>query len=212
MSYPVYLINKNDFVNYVDLANNYPVGRLNYFILEAQDLDLKMFFGLAMFTDFFANLSNNPDGTINTDLLSSPYLNLLNGGIDYKDIGGYTFYYTGLKKMLIYFTLARLTEFGNSHITATGIVKKKTDESTPLTNKELSLMVNNYRSKGKASEQEVKKFLINNQSLFPLYRVNWEADRERGSGPRITGIDKTDFNLNPGLGNGLPPNWFIDRY
>lgn len=203
-----YIISKADFGPYQELAASIPAARLSIYIMEAQSFDLKPFMGLAFYQDFMRQLTNNTDGSLNITALSQPYKDFLNG-VNYEDLFGKSIDHPGLQRMLVYYTISRMAQWGNFAFTTTGLVKKKHEEADPLSGKEISIMVSENRSKGKAIENEVRKFLTTKIAQYPLYFVDQESSNRRASGARISGVDRSNFNL-PYNTNGLPPDWFIN--
>lgn len=204
-----YLITKADFGPYQEMAANIPAQRLQIFIGEAQNFDLKPFLGLAFYQALLRACSNDPTtGALIIDVSNQPYIDLVQG-VTYTDQTGTQIDHNGIKQMLVYYAVSRMFQYGNFAYTATGLVKKKHDDSDPLTGKEVSTMVEENRSKAKSLENEVKKFLITKREKYPLYFVSDEGDRRRGSGSRISGVDRTNFNdPNAGSGYGGSDTWF----
>ncbi|MDB5148222.1 MAG: hypothetical protein JWQ57_2242 [Mucilaginibacter sp.] len=205
----IYLINQATFADYEDISVNVKPERMNVFIKKAQDLDLKPFLGHAFYYDFILNC--NLDGTIKTSAPQA-YKDLLNGG-EYVDRYGHIILYEGLIPALIYFTFARFIEGDAVHYTATGPVVKHHDNGDAVTPKDIVRIVQQQRSVANAHANEVEKFLFDNQKDFPLWRYSEKNKSSRQGGPRIRGIDKTDFNY-PGTTNtgtsNLPLNEFLN--
>jgi hypothetical protein len=61
-------------------------------------------------------------------------------------------------------------------------------------------LVQQQRSIANAYANDIEKFLWDNKADFPLWRYNAKNKSSRQAGPRIRGVDKTDFNY-PGSYN-----------
>ncbi|MGF7038621.1 hypothetical protein [Mucilaginibacter lappiensis] len=203
----IYLINQTTFQHYEDITVNIKPERLKIFIKKAQDLDLKPFLGHALYYDFLTCF--NEDGTLKDDT-PQHYKDLLNGS-EYLDQYGHIVLYEGLAPTLVYFTFARFIENDAVHYTATGPVIKHHDNGDPLSAPAIVKLVQQQRSTANAHANEVEKFLWDNKEDFPLWHYNDKNKSSRQPGPRIRGIDKTDFNY-PGSYNNynLPITEFLN--
>jgi len=192
----IYLINQTTFQQYEDITVNIKPERLKVFIKKAQELDLKPFLGHALYYDFLSHF--NGDGTLQDDA-PQPYKDLLNG-TEYLDDYGHIVLYEGLAPTMVYFTFARFIENDAVHYTATGPVIKKHENGDALTSPEVVKLVQQQRSIANAYANDIEKFLWDNKADFPLWRYNAKNKSSRQAGPRIRGVDKTDFNY-PGSYN-----------
>jgi hypothetical protein len=203
----IYLINQITFQQYEDITVNIKPERLKIFIKKAQDLDMKPFLGHALYYDFLTYF--NEDGTLKDDT-PQHYKDLLNGS-EYLDQYGHIVLYEGLAPTLVYFTFARFIENDAVHYTATGPVIKHHDNGDPLSAPAIVKLVQQQRSTANAHANEVEKFLWDNKEDFPLWRYNDKNKSSRQSGPRIRGIDKTDFNYPSSYNNyNLPITEFLN--
>lgn len=203
----IYLINQTIFQQYEDINVNIKPERLKVFIKKAQELDLKPFLGYALYYQLMAHCSD--DGTIKQDS-PQPYKDLLNG-CEYLDEYGRIVLYEGLAPALVYFTFARFIENDAIHYTATGPVIKQHDNGNSLSSPEITKLVQQQRSIANAYANDIERFLRDNQENFPLWHYSEKNKSSRQSGPRIRGIDKTDFNY-PGTINNynLPITDFLN--
>ncbi|SEP18979.1 hypothetical protein [Mucilaginibacter sp. OK283] len=192
----IYLINQTTFQQYEDITVNIKPERLKVFIKKAQELDLKPFLGHALYYDFLSHF--NEDGTLQNDA-PQPYKDLLNGS-EYLDDYGHIVLYEGLAPTMVYFTFARFIENDAVHYTATGPVIKRHENGDALTSPEVVKLVQQQRSIANAYANDIEKFLWDNKADFPLWRYNAKNKSSRQAGPRIRGVDKTDFNY-PGSYN-----------
>jgi hypothetical protein len=186
----IYLINQTTFQQFEDIAINIKPERLKVFIKKAQELDLKPFLGHSLYYDILSHF--NDDGTLKDDA-PQPYKDLLNGS-EYLDQYGHIVLYEGLAPTMVYFTFARFIENDAVHYTATGPVIKRHENGDPLSSPEIVKLVQQQRSIANAYANDVEKFLWDNKEDFPLWRYNAKNKSSRQAGPRIRGIDKTDFN------------------
>jgi hypothetical protein len=186
----IYLINQTTFQPFEDIAVNIKPERLKVFIKKAQELDLKPFLGHALYYDLLSHF--NEDGTLKEDA-PQPYKDLVNG-TEYLDDYGHIVLYEGLAPTMVYFTFARFIENDAVHYTATGPVIKRHDNGDALTSPEVVKLVQQQRSIANAYANDIEKFLWDNKANFPLWRYNAKNKSSRQAGPRIRGIDKTNFN------------------
>jgi hypothetical protein len=165
MSSPL-LITAADFAPYKTLSINLPAEKLNPFILEAQDFDIKNALGAVFYYDL---LTHRTDG---------PYALLINGESSFTDLLGQTRAFDGLKRALVYFTHARMASLIDIHSTATGFVTKTTEFTTILSAKDRAQLANNSKTLAVESMVDVRLYLDSKKSdtLFTLWR-NSEAPK-----------------------------------
>ena len=107
------LINLSDIQEYKPVSSNISsINRIEPYIMEAQDLDIKPFLGDDL---YYALIEGKAD---------AKYLLIIEGG-SYENANGNTIYFEGLRPALCYFAYARLIENNPLHVTAFGVVKKK---------------------------------------------------------------------------------------
>lgn len=193
------LIDQSIFQRYEDISVNIKPERLRVFVKKAQDLDLKPFLGYALYYDFIKHF--NEDGTINADAPQA-YKDLLNGS-EYLDKRGHIVLYEGLLPTLLYFAFARFIEADAIRYTASGPVIKTQDNSQTAMPQYITKLVQQQRSVANAHANEVEKFLWDHRADFPLWRFSGKNKTARQPGPRIRGVDKTNFNY-PGGGYDQP--------
>jgi hypothetical protein len=184
------LVTPTTLQRYEDIASNVKPERIKIFIQKAQELDLKSFLGYALYYDLIKNLDS--DGTLKEEAPQC-YKDLLNGS-EYLDEHGYIVLHQGLQPVLAYFTLARFIEADAIHYTATGPVIKKYDNAETLPGKEVVKLVQQHRSTANAYANEAERFLLDHQEDFPAWHYNHKNKSSRQPGPRIRGVDRSDFN------------------
>lgn len=203
----IYLITPSAFQDYEDISVNIKPDRIKVFIKKAQELDLKPFLGHALYYDFIKYF--NTDATI-ADTAPQQYKDLW-AGCEYTDRFGHSIVYEGMLPTLVYFTFARFIEADTVHYTSSGPVIKRHDNADTLKPQDLVKLVQQQRSVANAHANEIEKYLWDNKELFPLWHFNERNRSSRQAGPRIRGIDKTDYNY-PGTypeNNYLPFNEFL---
>jgi hypothetical protein len=189
------LISTSVFQQFEDISTNIKPERLQVFIKKAQELDLKPFLGYPLYYQLLKYFDDA--GQMKTDA-PQVYKKLFNG-CEYVDQSGYTVTYEGLAPTLVYFTFARFIESNGVHFTATGPVIKQYDNAQAVSTPDLLKLVQQQRSVANAHANEVEKFLQDNQADYPLWRYNERNKSARQAGPRIRGIDRTDFNDTTGV-------------
>lgn len=201
----VYLINKDTFIGFEDLAVNIEETRLKVFIKKAQDLDVKQFLNGVFYYDLIKSVVFDEDGALNIDDTPQKYIDLLNGKV-YQDRAGNPLYFEGLIPAIVYWTFARFVEGDPVRFTATGPVIKDHDEATPLKPSELAKFASQQRSVANAHANEVVMFLDANKSTYEFWQYNRRNEASRQPGPRISGIDTTRVKS----GNFYNRNGFLD--
>ena len=116
------IIDAADLANYKDISLHTPSARINEYIRDAQEQDLRLLLGNSFYFDVLANL-NNP-----------VYSDLLNGGDFTKDSCTWT--QQGLKLVLVEFAWGRYTYFGVNNDTPFGNTVKLSDFSNTTESKD----------------------------------------------------------------------------
>lgn len=202
---PTYLINPDTFLNFEDLSCNVSGGRMQAFIGKAQNLDLKPFLGLPLYSSLVKHFVADEQGIAQLKPEApEAYRTLWQGG-EYTDAHGHAITYGGLLPALVYFAFARFAEGDAVRFTASGPVVKRSDHSEALPYKDVLRITTEYRSIANAYCNEAEKFLQDNRALFPAWQVNQANRTARQPGARISGIDRTQFNNNTpyALGCGI---------
>ncbi|QJD95164.1 hypothetical protein HH214_04350 [Mucilaginibacter robiniae] len=190
------------FQQYEDISVNIKPERLKVFIKKAQELDLKPFLGHALYYELIKWFT--ADGIL-SDNMPPKYQDLYKG-CTYTDPQGYEIIYEGLTPAMVYFTFARFIESNAVHYTPTGPVIKRYDNAEPLSASAIVKLVQQQRSIANAHVNEVEKFLLDKQADYPLWFFNSKNKSARQAGPRIRGIDRTDFNYPSGNNDAVNLN------
>ncbi|MDB5286994.1 MAG: hypothetical protein JWR05_1943 [Mucilaginibacter sp.] len=184
------LITPTTLQRYEDIAANIKPERIKVFIQKAQELDLKPFLGYILYNELIKNLDT--DGTLK-DEAPQHYKDLLNGS-EYLDEHGHIVLYQGLQPVLAYFTFARFIEADAVHYTATGPVTKRYDNADAVPIKDIVKLVQQQRSTANAYANETERFLLDHREDFSAWHYNHKNKSSRQAGPRIRGVDKSEFN------------------
>lgn len=137
-----------------------PQDRINPYIQEAQQFDLKRLLGDALYLDFMTKFDS-------LDPMAPAYQTLLNGTT--YAYGPQTLEHPGLIGYLSYMTLARF--FNNNQVNATkyGITTKTSEGSEQLDWKAIAAAVADLRSNALALQVDIRKFLLVNGASYPLF-------------------------------------------
>jgi hypothetical protein len=149
-------------------SNANPDKKVNTFVIEAQEFDLRPVIGDAFYLEL---------------LLKAPgfggvYDALWNGST--YQCGSTTYSNPGLKAVLIYYSWARITAESNITSTAFGLHAKLNEDSTPISDKALTAIVDKARSGAQAYCHRVVDFLNANSSDYPLYKCATKNGRTGG--------------------------------
>lgn len=155
--------------------------KLDPFIVEAQNVDLK---GLIGNSFLYALIQ---------DYISSPslptYSDLFNGST--WVCGTKTLQHSGLKAVLCLFAYARYVVDSNTESTAYGTQEKKNEFSDRSDQKRLTALSESAYSSALAYWQDVQDYLNDNSSDYPLWCVC-----ESGTKQRISAVDNINSSKN----------------
>jgi hypothetical protein len=143
--------------------------RVDPYITEAQENDLRPIMGDAFFYDLITNIE------------TTKYRELLKGKTYTKD--GYTIFFPGLKPMLCYFALARIVQNNAVNITSFGITQKNIEGSQPVDQRLIGALVTELKDVANSYQTRLIDFVSENQTTYPLFNVS-------------SGKDETEFGLN----------------
>lgn len=138
--------------------------RVDPYITEAQENDLRPILGNALFYDFITNYTD------------SKYRTLLNGSTYTKD--GYSIFFPGVKPMLCYFALARITQNNTINLTSYGAVQKTVQGSEAVDARILGALVTELKDVANSYQTRVVEFLENDQTTYPLFNVSSNKDEK----------------------------------
>lgn len=135
--------------------------RIDPYILDAQELDLRPVLNDALYADFMAKYN------ISTDPMYAAYQNLLKGTT--WTLNGVTVQFGGVKPMLARYALARFIPINGLNLTRYGNHRKLNDKSEAVDQSSITYIVNNVRSAAIGYQNQVTAFLQNNTTTYPLY-------------------------------------------
>jgi hypothetical protein len=170
------LISLSDFTPYKAISANINVTKkLEPYILEAQEFDLRPLLGDELYNAIVEDFEASPSLQNYGDLFS---------GSEW-DCGSHTYKHNGLIPVLCYFAYARYKLNSNVEDTAFGTVVKRNIESEPVSEKTIARQADQARSGAMAYWQKVEHFLNDNSTDYPLW-VNGCKPKRR---TRISGVD-----------------------
>lgn len=161
------LIDKIEVSKHREISRNVRDDKINPFIEDAELLDLKPLLGDAIYFDLVKN---------KTEI---KYAELLNGK-EYL-VNDITFSFVGLKKILSIFVDARYKLFGSYTDTAFGLVEKNHNDSSQVSQEGKKDIYTKNRQIAYQYFSDVKKFLDNNKTDYPLWKNSVNKKRSIGS-------------------------------
>lgn len=175
----IQLITISDIQPYKAISINLDTDdKLDPFILEAQQFDLKKLMGDAFYLDFINDFSASPPLVKYSDLFNGS--EFIYAGITYK--------HEGLKPVLCYLSYARYVLSSNVNGTAYGTVRKKTDESEQVDDKTVQRLSNQAYAGALAYWEDVKRFIYVEQ--YPLWHYGYREKKTRTN--RVGGVENTN--------------------
>ena len=164
------LITYSDFAAIRDVSSNInSTKRIDPYILESQEMDIRPLLG----DIFFQEVINN----------QSTYTTLLSGGTYTYE--GYTYSFQGLKKVHVYYAYARLLLNDDIKSTPSGFKNKITQESEPISETTRNRMANQNREAADTYWKQCYDFLCRQDSS--IYD-NWCGKKQGNSQSKITAI------------------------
>ena len=163
-------------------VNNVKV--LEPYIEEAQEFDLRAFLGEELYIDL---LDKYDTGTM-TDAYDDLY-----EGLTYT-VSTLTYKHEGIVPIMAYFTYARYVQNSNVASTKFGLVNKTNEFSDPISEKQLTRIIQQAKSGAIVYQERVRFFLDAKVTDYPL----WKGGRDRRKGSiRITGVggNSTDGDI-----------------
>lgn len=151
-----YLITPDEVANLSrGMSVHVPDEKIEIYLSESENLDVKTALGDALFLDIKAN----PD----------KYELLLSGG-EYETKCGEKKLLVGLKSALAYYTYARLAKNGDGSITRFGFVNKEYEYSNRPEYKEKQIAYNDAFDVASRYMKECIDYLCENREKFPLFK------------------------------------------
>lgn len=140
-----------------DMSAHIDSKKVETYIRESENIDIKSALGDAL----FLAIKNNPE----------KYADLLNGGT-YKDCGGNTATFVGLKTALAYYTYARVVKNGDGNVTRFGFMNKDSEYSNKSDVREKTMAYNEAFSIADTYLKECLNYIVANRDKYPEYRKN----------------------------------------
>lgn len=156
------LISIEDIQVYKEISNNTDVTKkVDTYIIEAQEFDLRRVMGDELYLDFI-------DKRENGWAEKEEYKTLFDGGnYTYQ---GRTFSFAGLKAVLVYYAYARIIPNLNDQVTAFGLVNKTNEFSSRSEDKIIQRKVAQAISGAEVYQRQMIDYLNRNKSSFPLWK------------------------------------------
>lgn len=147
------------------VSNHIDKERIEVYIRESEDIDLKATLGDALLID----LRERPE----------KYKELLDGGT-YSDACSVCVF-SGLKKALAYYAYARIVKNNDMNVTRFGLVAKQDDYSERVSVKEKVMAYNDAFDVADRYMRECVIFLTKNKEKYPLYKGHGKVRTNRVS-------------------------------
>jgi len=192
----VYLISQADIKKYHP-TSDIPDGRIDPYIISAQELDLKPVLNESLYWDFISKYNTSGDP------MYANYQTLLNGGT--YTYSGQTIQYPGIKPMLCAYTMARFLPMQQVQVTRHSIVVKKSEYSDPISTTQITYIVNGLRAQAIGYQNQLEQFLLQNQTTYPLYGSYPSAVNQRTGVKIINSARYSQSGRYRGWWNG---NWY----
>lgn len=155
------LITKTDILSFKDISKSVRDDKINPFIKDAERFDFRPLLG----ENFYNDLVNNQGQTIYTNLLDP--LDYTYNGDPYK--------HGGLKEVLVCYSWARYIMFGSFTDAPFGTVKKKTQDSEPLTYQEKKSIYTMEQQNALTLWGDVERYIRRFSDSYPLWNNNYCA-------------------------------------
>jgi hypothetical protein len=151
-----------------------PQARLDPYILESQQQELRPLMNDALYTDFMTKFDNS------VDPMYPNYQTLLKGTT--YIYAGQTIEFPGIKAIIVYYALARFIQSSPININTYGIVQKKVSESDPISPEDRRIEATNLRAQALSYADQLKKFLYINIATYPLYGFKYSNQEVNRTG------------------------------
>jgi len=151
---------------------SYLPERMDTYINEAQENDLRPVLGDALYYDFLLKYKDS----LATEYTA--YQALLNEGT--YTYNAVTISYPGLKPALCYFTLARYTRSNPVNNTSYGVNFKTNPQSTPVDSKTLSYTAGGLTDVAESYSLRITQFIQTMISNYPLYNRSYQQPVNKG--------------------------------
>jgi len=147
------LISRNDIVKFTALNGNIDTDKFIQFISIAQDIHIQNYLGTDLLNKIKTDIINNT--------LINPYLSLLT---------------TYVKPMLIHWAMVEYLPYAAYTIANKGVFKHTSENATSVEKKEVDFLVEKERMIAQNYTERFINYINFNNSLFPEYSTNSNAD------------------------------------
>lgn len=147
------LISRNDIVKFTALNGNIDTDKFIQFISIAQDIHIQNYLGTDLLNKIKADIINNT--------LVNPYLSLLT---------------TYVKPMLIHWAMVEYLPYAAYTIANKGVFKHTSENATSVEKNEVDFLVEKERMIAQNYTERFINYINFNNSLFPEYSTNSNAD------------------------------------
>ena len=146
-------VSREDIVKYTALSGNLDTDKLIQWVKVAQDIHIQGYLGTKLF-----NKIN--DGIVDNNLVN-PYLSLLN---------------TYIKPMVIHWSMVEFMPFSAYTFGNKGVYKHNSENSENVDKTEIDFLIEKERSIAEHYTRRFIDYMSFNQSQFPEYNTNSNAD------------------------------------
>jgi len=158
------LISRNDIVKFTALNGNIDTDSFIQWIKVAQDIHIQNYLGTNLLEKIKTDIINNT--------LANPYLFLLNSYI---------------KPMLIHYAMVEYLPFSAYTIANKGVFKHTSENATSVDKNEVDFLVEKERMIAQNYTERFITYINFNNSLFPEYNTNSNADMFPSTQNNFTG-------------------------
>ena len=163
------LIQRSDIQTIAQVSNNLESSKLNPYILEAQELDLKPQLGAALYKALVDGIESSPQTAIYVTLMEGEAYTCGNDTIDFP----------GITKALAYYAWARYLSNQDGYSTVWGVQQLTGGNSQGISEKSIARKIGQARSAGAHYIEEMHRYLKEKLSTYPLYKGD-SGERKRG--------------------------------
>ncbi len=168
----VLLINKNDFKEFKQLSKGVDIERIEQYITEAQDIDIRSLICDEFYFDIIKNWQE-------------PAYQKLIHGETYTDADNIEREYKGLKTVIVYYAYSRYCMRGSVVDTGFGMVQKTSESSQPISGTEKRDMRDSSIQTALRYWMDVKKYLEEKESTFPKWLKCSQCDNKNKTTSKI---------------------------
>ena len=147
------LVTRNDIVKFTAMNGNVDTDKFIQFVKIAQDIHIQNYTG--------TNLINKIKADILDDTLAGNYLSLTE---------------VYLKPMLIHWAMVEFLPYAAYKVSSKGVFKHNSENSTTVEKNEIDFLIEKERDVAQSYTNRFIDYMTFNQSLFPEYNDNSNAD------------------------------------